>query len=112
MFIEHSARVVDLPISEVCLKLPLDPCRDQCFAQLYCTWPQVLYVKNRVIFLTSTVDIKMARQIVAQLLYLDAESDEPIQLIINSGGGGVSDGLAIYDTMKAIRAPVHTYADF
>ena len=50
----------------------------------------------------------MARTIVAQLLYLDSISNEPIQLIINTGGGVVTDGLAIYDTMKTIRSPVHT----
>lgn len=70
---------------------------------------QVLFVKNRVVFLNSTVDIKMARSIVARLLYLDSENNQPIQLIINSPGGSVSSGLAIYDTMKAINSPVHTY---
>ncbi len=53
----------------------------------------------------------MASSIIAQLLYLESvDSSKPIHLYINSPGGTVTDGLAIYDTMQFIRAPVYTVA--
>ena len=53
----------------------------------------------------------VASSIIAQLLYLESvDSSKPIHLYINSPGGTVTDGLAIYDTMQFIRAPVYTVA--
>lgn len=66
-------------------------------------------LRERIIFLGTPVDDDVADAIVAQLLYLDAEDPEKdIQLYINSPGGSVYAGLAIYDTMKQIRPDVAT----
>ncbi len=64
---------------------------------------------DRIVFLGSGVDDTVANIIVAQLLFLDAEDPErDIFLYINSPGGSVYAGLAIYDTMQHLRAPVAT----
>ncbi len=66
-------------------------------------------LKERVIFLCGQVEDHMANLIVAQLLFLESESPEKdIYLYINSPGGSVTAGLAIYDTMKFIRPHVST----
>lgn len=65
-------------------------------------------LKDRVIMLTGQVESRMAALIQAQLLFLDAENNEPITLYINSPGGSVTDGMAILDTMNIIKSPVHT----
>ena len=66
-------------------------------------------LRERIIFLGTHVDDQMANSIVAQLLYLDSEDPEKdIQLYINSPGGSVYAGLAIYDTMKQIRPDIVT----
>jgi ATP-dependent Clp protease protease subunit len=65
---------------------------------------------DRIIFLGSAVDDMVANIIVAQLLFLDADDPErDIYLYINSPGGSVYAGLAIYDTMQHLRAPVATF---
>lgn len=70
-----------------------------------------LLLKNRIIFLGTPIDDQISNLIVAQLLYLDSEDpDKEIKMYINSPGGVVYSGLAIYDTMQAIRAPVSTVA--
>lgn len=67
-------------------------------------------LKDRVIFLNSEVEDYMANLIVAQLLFLESEnSDLDIHLYINSPGGAVTAGLAIYDTMQFIKPDVCTY---
>lgn len=66
-------------------------------------------LKERVIFLVGTVEDYMANVIVAQLLFLESENpDKDIHLYINSPGGAVTAGLAIYDTMQFIKADVST----
>jgi len=66
-------------------------------------------LKERVIFLVGPVDDHTANVIVAQLLYLESENpDKDINLYINSPGGSVSAGLAIYDTMQFIKPDVST----
>lgn len=66
-------------------------------------------LRERIIFLGTAVDDHVASLIIAQLLFLEAEDPEKdIYLYINSPGGSVSAGLAIYDTMKYIRASVST----
>ena len=66
-------------------------------------------LKERVIFLVGPVEDHMANLIVAQLLYLESENpDKDIHLYINSPGGSVSAGLAIYDTMQYIKPDVST----
>lgn len=65
-------------------------------------------LKDRVVMLTTEVEDNMASNIVAQLLFLDSIGDEPINMYINSPGGVVTAGMAIYDTMQYIRSPVST----
>ena len=63
---------------------------------------------DRIIFLGCPIDNEVANIIQAQLLYLSSESDEPISLYLNTPGGDVDAGLAIYDTMQIVSAPVNT----
>jgi ATP-dependent Clp protease protease subunit len=66
-------------------------------------------LRERIVFLGTPIDDAVANSIVAQLLFLDAEdSEKDIQLYINSPGGSVYAGLAIYDTMQQIRPDVVT----
>lgn len=66
-------------------------------------------LRERIVFLGTPVDDTVADSIVAQLLFLDAEDPEKdIQLYINSPGGSVTAGMAIYDTMQQIRPDVVT----
>jgi ATP-dependent Clp protease protease subunit len=66
-------------------------------------------LKERVIFLVGPIDDHVANVIVAQMLYLESENpDKDINFYINSPGGSVSSGLAIYDTMQFIKPDVST----
>ena len=66
-------------------------------------------LKDRIIFLGEAIDENVASTIVAQLLFLEAEDpDKDIHLYINSPGGSVTAGMAIYDTMKYIKCDVST----
>ncbi|MBW8618668.1 MAG: ATP-dependent Clp protease proteolytic subunit [Hyphomicrobiales bacterium] len=66
-------------------------------------------LRERIVFLTGPVEDNMASLVVAQLLFLEAENPKKeISLYINSPGGVVTSGLAIYDTMQFIRPPVTT----
>lgn len=66
-------------------------------------------LKDRIIFVTGPVNDQMADLVVAQLLFLESEDpDKDIQMYINSPGGSVSAGLAIYDTMQYINSDVST----
>ena len=70
-----------------------------------------LLLKERIIFLGTAIDDNIANLIVAQLLYLDREDpDKEVSLYIHSPGGVIYSGLAIYDTMQSMRAPVSTIA--
>ncbi len=67
-------------------------------------------LRDRVVFIGGAVDDEMANVIIAQLLFLSNEDPKAdISLYINSPGGGISSGLAIYDTMQFIRCSVRTY---
>ena len=66
-------------------------------------------LQQRIIFLSGMVDDAVANVVIAQLLHLDqSDSRRDVQLLINSPGGVVDAGLAIYDTMRLIRPPVST----
>ena len=66
-------------------------------------------LKDRIIFVTGEIEDHMANLIIAQLLFLESEDpDKDVHLYINSPGGRVSAGLAIYDTMQYIRPDVST----
>lgn len=70
-----------------------------------------LLLKERIIFLGTSINDQVANLIVAQLLFLNREDPEQeIQMYINSPGGAIYPGLAIYDTMQQIQAPVSTFA--
>ncbi len=67
-------------------------------------------LKDRIIFVGSEIDDEVANLLIAQLLLLDAEApDKDIMLYINSPGGAVTAGLALYDTMQLLRCDVATY---
>jgi ATP-dependent Clp protease protease subunit len=66
-------------------------------------------LKENIIFIGTPIDDTVANLVVAQLLFLESEDPEKdIQLYINSPGGSVTAGMAIYDTMQFIRAPIST----
>ena len=67
-------------------------------------------LKDRIIFLGTGVTDEIANLVIAQMLFLEAEdSEKEIHFYVNSPGGLVTAGLAIYDTMQYIRSPVATY---
>lgn len=67
-------------------------------------------LKDRIVFLGGPVDDNVANLIIAQMLFLSNEDSKlPISFYINSPGGSVSAGLAIYDTMQFLRCEVHTF---
>lgn len=63
---------------------------------------------NRIIFIEGEINDKLSNLIVSELLYLDSLSTEDIYLYINSPGGSITSGMAIYDTMKYIKSDVIT----
>lgn len=63
---------------------------------------------DRILFLNTNVEPTMANILTAQLLWLDQQSDKPINMYINSPGGSVIDGLQLIDTMNFINAPIST----
>ncbi len=68
-------------------------------------------LRDRIIFIGTPINDQVANLVVAQMLYLQSEDPErPISLYINCPGGVIYHGLAIYDTMRHVQAPVHTYA--
>lgn len=70
-----------------------------------------LLLKNRIIFVGTPINDQVANLVVAELLYLSSEDSEaPIQMYVNSPGGQVYAGLAIYDTMQMISNPISTLA--
>ena len=70
-----------------------------------------LLLKERILFVGTPINDQVANVIVAQLLFLNREdSEKEIQMYINSPGGQIYSGLAIYDTMQQMTAPVATYA--
>ena len=67
-------------------------------------------MKERVVFFHGEVEDNMCNVVVAQLLFLESEnSEQPISMYVNSPGGSVYAGLAVYDVMQYIKCPVHTY---
>jgi len=66
-------------------------------------------LRERIVFLGDAIEDNIANLVIAQLLFLDAEDPErDISLYINSPGGVITSGLAVYDTMQYVRAPVST----
>ena len=70
-----------------------------------------LLLKERIIFVGTAITDHIANLVVAQLLYLDQQDpDRQINMYVNSPGGMIYAGLAVYDTMRLVRAPIATYA--
>ncbi|MBS1249001.1 MAG: ATP-dependent Clp protease proteolytic subunit [Chloroflexi bacterium] len=70
-----------------------------------------MLLQNRIVFVGTQITPQMANLIIAQLLYLSKEDSEaPIQMYVNSPGGGIYAGLAIYDTMQMIPNTINTVA--
>ena len=66
-------------------------------------------LKDRIIMMQGVVEDTMANLIVAQMLFLESQNpDKPIKLYVNSPGGSVTAGLAIYDTMQFVKTHIHT----
>ena len=65
-------------------------------------------LKDRIIILSGEIDDNLSNIIVAQLLYLDSINNEDISLYINSPGGSITSGMAIYDTMNFVKSDVST----
>lgn len=66
-------------------------------------------LKERIIMVgADDINLDSANMLIAQLLYLDSDSQSPINMYINSPGGSVHAGLAIYDTMQQIKSPINT----
>jgi ATP-dependent Clp protease protease subunit len=67
------------------------------------------WIQSRILFLRQPITHEVANVLIAQLVYLDGEdSDAAIQLYIHTAAGSVAAGLAIYDTVRSLRSPVHT----
>ena len=67
-------------------------------------------LKDRIVFLGAPIDDDLANVVIAQLLFLESEDpDKDVMMYVNSPGGEVSAGLAIYDTMQCLRCPVATF---
>ena len=67
-----------------------------------------ILLKDRIIIINGEIDTTLSNSVVAQLLYLDSINNDDISLYINSPGGNVTDGFAIYDTMNLIKSDVST----
>ena len=65
-------------------------------------------LKERIILLNGEINDDTANSIVAQLLFLDSENNDDISIYINSPGGSITSGMAIYDTMNIIKSDVST----
>ena len=66
--------------------------------------------KNRCIWVDGKIEGELVIETISALLHFAKESDEEITMLIHSGGGSIQEGLAIYDVMKSIQAPVRTVA--
>ena len=66
-------------------------------------------LKNRIILLSGEIDDNLSNIIVSELLYLDSINHEDINIYINSPGGSITAGMAIYDTMNYIKSKVDVY---
>lgn len=68
----------------------------------------ILFMRNRMVFIDDVIDDSLASNIIKQLIYLASVSNEDIIVVINSPGGSVTAGMAIYDTMSGISCDVST----
>ena len=86
--------------------IPIVIDQDSSYERSYDIYSRLL--ASRIIFLSGEIDDNLSNSVVAQMLYLDSLNHDDIYLYINSPGGSVSSGLAIYDTMNFIKSDVST----
>ena len=65
-------------------------------------------LKDRIIFIGGEINDDLANMIISELLFLDSKSHDEISIYINSPGGSITSGMAIYDTMNFVKSPVST----
>ena len=65
-------------------------------------------IKTRTVILSGVIDDKLSERVIGNLLMLEKKAVRPIQMIINSPGGQVSSGMAIYDVMQILQSPIYT----
>lgn len=65
-------------------------------------------VQERIIFIDEVIDAELANGVIAQMIYLDSINSEKISIYINTPGGSVTDGLAIYDVALLLKSPIET----
>lgn len=65
-------------------------------------------LKDRIIFIGGEIDDDLANAIISELLFLDSKSNDEISIYINSPGGSITAGMAIYDTMNFVKSPIST----
>ncbi len=65
-------------------------------------------LKDRIIFIGGQIDDELANTIISELLFLDSKSNDEISIYINSPGGSITSGMAIYDTMNYVKSPIST----
>ena len=82
----------------------LEKTNNECIA--YDLYSRLL--EDRIIFLSGEINDQLANLIISELLYLDSKSHDEINLYINSPGGSISSGMAIYDTMNYIKSDIRT----
>lgn len=78
------------------------------FSRQFMDIESILFMQNRMVFIDNVIDDSLASNVTRQLMYLASVSNEDITLVINSPGGSVTAGLAIYDTMSGISCDVST----
>ncbi len=65
-------------------------------------------LKDRIIFIGGEIDDDLANAVISELLFLDSQSNDEISIYINSPGGSITAGMAIYDTMNFVKSPIST----
>ncbi len=65
-------------------------------------------LKDRIIFIGGKIDDNLANTVISELLFLDSQSNDEISIYINSPGGSITSGMAIFDTMNYVKSPIST----
>ena len=106
--IQHFQKVLDCVLMKMSSLVPMIIEQSERGERAYDIYSRLL--KDRIIFIGSVIDDDIANLIVAQILFLQMEEpDKDINIYINSPGGAVTAGLAIYDTMQFVKCPISTY---
>ena len=70
--------------------------------------PGMILYQNRIIFLFGTINQDTASEVIPKILVMNSLGNEPIKMFINSPGGDITSGMAIYDTMQFVQSPIYT----